>query len=170
MTGQELQDRIAAWLWRSNPTARRGASARSWRFDDVTVVPLGSGYEAVRIPAATVRAAAGSEAWPEVAGRLAELLDGPAFYTTTYLYALVPVGTAHGWSYGPAAPCLSRSTYLGVPQLPRAGVPQPGHTGWLQPPRHPGDLCAPAAVAALVELGTTAERQLADEATLGRVQ
>ncbi|WEH40817.1 hypothetical protein [Streptomyces sp. AM 2-1-1] len=164
------QDRVAAWLTQGHPAERGGA--RSWRFDDVTVVPLGGTYEAVRIPVLTVRAAAGSSVWSAVADRLSELLGGPAFYTTTYLYALVPVGTADSWSYGPAAPCLGLSTYLGVPRLPRAGEPQQGHAGWLQPPRRPGDLCVPAAVAALVELGTAAEQQLADElpTPLGRIQ
>ncbi|MFH8292718.1 hypothetical protein [Streptomyces sp. NPDC018059] len=128
-----------------------------WKESGVALLPLGSRFDAVRLPEALVQAAVGATALQEIAVRLARLIEGPVIYDGRTLggsyYALTKPSRTRAWQHQDRAPRLSIGTYLGVPRLDRTGAPG---TYWLVRPRFEGDLCEPAAVAALIDLGRSA--------------
>lgn len=125
-----------------------------WKGSGVALLPLGSRFDAVRLPEALVQAAVGATAPQEAAARLARIVVGPVIYDGRTLggsyYALTKPSRARAWQHQDSAPRLSSGTYLGVPGLDRTGPPG---TYWLVRPRFEGDLCEPAAVAAVIDLG-----------------
>ena len=150
-----LATALGAWFARSRPTPEQ--AHREWRESGVALLPLGSRFDAVRLPGPLVQAALGVTAPQEVSARLSPLVEGPVIYDGRTLggsyYALMKPCRPRAWKHQGTAPRLGHGTYLGVPRLDRTGPPG---TYWAVPPRFEGDLCEPAAVAALVGLGRSA--------------
>ncbi|MFE7134293.1 hypothetical protein ACFVIM_25885 [Streptomyces sp. NPDC057638] len=114
------------------------------------ILPLGRLFDAIRISAATVHAAADATAHGEVAAVLARL-RGPVVrdpWQDRY-YALVPPQTTETWPTGYAR-CLGRGAWLGVP-VP--GLDTRHGLIWRVPMPWPGVLCHPRDVADLVQAG-----------------
>ncbi|MFC0843312.1 hypothetical protein ACFH04_06115 [Streptomyces noboritoensis] len=126
----------------------------------IALVPTGAKFDAIRLPAPIVHAAAGNEDPDAVAVFLAETLPGGAVIHDAYgvgvwYYALVPPGTYTDWQV-PDVECLRPGTWLGVPRLNLTARPGPY---WALPPRTVGSLCTADAVADLVALSQNRLRQ-----------
>ncbi|PKV77020.1 hypothetical protein [Streptomyces sp. TLI_146] len=148
---------ITDWL-----AASHDAPAQAHREFDAGIALLRTGtrFEAIRLPAPVVHAAAGSEDPDTVAAFLATALPSGAVIHDAYgvgvwYYALVPPGTYTAWRT-PGVECLRPGTWLGVPRVERTARPGPY---WALPPRAVGSLCAAQAVAGLVALGQHRLRQ-----------
>ncbi len=122
----------------------------------LALIPLGRGFEAVRIPEDIVHGFVGSDDPATVSARLAESLNGgpvirdPGFHR---YYALVPPGTAEFWR-APVAECITAGTYLGVPRADRVELNGGARTSyWSVPMSRPNGLCTAADVLALVKVG-----------------
>ncbi|WP_399926659.1 hypothetical protein [Streptomyces kanamyceticus] len=143
---------LSAWFAHSQSAPEH--AFWEWKESGVALLPLGNRFDAVRLPEALVQAAVGATAPQQVAVRLARLVEGPVVYDGRALggsyYALTKPSRTRAWQHQDSAPRLSSGTYLGVPRLDRTGPPG---TYWLVHPRFEGDLCEPAAVAALIGLG-----------------
>ncbi|MEU4349184.1 hypothetical protein [Streptomyces sp. NPDC023838] len=130
--------------------------AQAGRELDVGIALLRTGavFDAIRLPAPVVHAAADSEDPDAVASFLAEVLEDGAVIHDAYgvgvwYYALVPPGTYADWRV-PDVECLRPGTWLGVPRLDLTARPGPY---WAVPPSAVGSVCAARAVADLVALG-----------------
>jgi hypothetical protein len=150
---QQASERaIAEWLTREHPTPIQVWT--EWAAHGVALLPLGKRFAAVRMTMDVVHAAVGSDSADQVAEVLVALLDGPVVYdrrvTGATYYALVQWHPDLVWAHDEVAPCLGRGIYLGVPRIDRR---KPPGTYWVVAPRYAGDLCAPEAVAALVDIG-----------------
>ncbi|GGP85876.1 hypothetical protein [Streptomyces melanogenes] len=126
----------------------------------IALVPTGDKFDAIRLPAPIVHAAAGNENPDAVAAFLAKTLPGGAVIHDAYgigvwYYALVPPGTHTHWRT-PDIECLRPGTWLGVPRLDLTTRPGPH---WALPPHAVGSLCPAEAVADLVALGQDRLRQ-----------
>uniref|UniRef100_UPI002F91484D hypothetical protein n=1 Tax=Streptomyces melanogenes TaxID=67326 RepID=UPI002F91484D len=142
---------ITDWLAASHDTP---AQARREFDTGIALLRTGTRFEAIRLPAPIVHAAAGGEDPDAVAAFLAKVLPGGAVIHDAYgvgvwYYALVPPGTHTHWRT-PGAECLRPGTWLGVPRLDLTARPGPH---WALPPRAVGSLCTAQAVADLVALG-----------------
>ncbi|MFI1104653.1 hypothetical protein [Streptomyces melanogenes] len=121
----------------------------------IALVPTGEKFDAIRLPAPIVHAAASSEDPDAVAAFLAEALPGggavihDAYGVGVWYYALVPPGTYANWR-APGGECLRPGTWLGVPRPDLTARPGPY---WALPPHTAGSVCAAKAVADLVILG-----------------
>ncbi|MEV6539952.1 hypothetical protein [Streptomyces sp. NPDC051665] len=122
----------------------------------LALIPLGRGFEAVRIPEDVVHAFVGSDDPATVNAHLAESLNGgpvirdPGFHR---YYALVPPGTAEAWR-APVAECITAGTYLGVPRADRVESNGGTRTSyWSVPMSRPNGLCTAADVLTLVKVG-----------------
>ncbi|MEU1075196.1 MULTISPECIES: hypothetical protein [unclassified Streptomyces] len=139
---------VTEWLASAHPVP---AQARR-EFDvGIALVPTGVRFDAVRLPAAVVHAAAGSEDPDAVAAFLARALgDGAvihdAYGVGVWYYALVPPGTHSHWQV-PGAECLGPGTWLGVPRPDLTARPGPH---WALPPGAVGTVCT---VDAVTDLG-----------------
>ncbi|MEU6918405.1 hypothetical protein [Streptomyces olindensis] len=149
---------VEGWLASAHPspdTARSewGSAAR------LALIPLGSLFEAVRLPEQIVHCAAGSDESSVLSERLAQHLGGgPVIHAPAFrrYYALVPPGTAQAW-LAPVAECLGEGTYLGVPRADRTERDERRQTSyWMVPMVRPGRLCRPGDVLALVMQGDSA--------------
>ncbi|MEU8889365.1 hypothetical protein [Streptomyces sp. NPDC048442] len=137
----------SGWLARAHQAP--DVAPLEWTERHVAVLPLGSRFDAVRIPVEVVYAAVGTRNQAAVGPLLEAVLGGPVIQDSErWFYPLVPVGGAPNW--------IARSgTYLGHGWL---GVPrtdqlaEPGMY-WSVPMRAPGRLCDLMAVAELVEVG-----------------
>ncbi|MEU1024713.1 hypothetical protein ABZ366_21970 [Streptomyces sp. NPDC005904] len=149
MSVQEEFSAVADWLARAQRPPVR--ARREWAVVGVALLPLGPRFEAVRLPGRLVAAALRTAHPREIAGRLGPLLGGPVIFDGRTLdgtyYPLMRPRAERRWEYEAFAPCLGAGTYLGVPRVERR---KPPGTYWVAPPRFEGDLCEPAAVAALV--------------------
>ncbi|MFD7570820.1 hypothetical protein ACWGLB_29350 [Streptomyces sp. NPDC055893] len=149
------RDREAAaetWLLLAAKDARRART--EWKDYGVALLRCGGLFSAIRIPAAIVWAAVGTSERDELAGLLAEALDGPCFFDGNgqHFYALTPHSTAGLWKL-PDAECLGSDFYLGVPAT-SVNEPDPRCAAyWVVPMDGPAALCPPAAVACLVQRG-----------------
>ncbi|MEV0259628.1 hypothetical protein AB0H82_35950 [Streptomyces sp. NPDC050732] len=147
---------LSAWFAHSQLGPEQ--ACREWAESGVALLPLGGRFDAVRLPEALVQAAVGVTAPQVVAARLAWLIKGPVVYDGRTLggsyYTLMKPCRDRVWKHQDCAPRLSRGTYLGVPRLDRTEPPGPY---WIMRPRFQGDLCEPAAVAALIGLGQNAD-------------
>ncbi|MFD9487138.1 hypothetical protein [Streptomyces sp. NPDC059991] len=126
----------------------------------VALVPLGEKFDAIRLPAEVVHAAADSEDPDTVASFLAEVLEDGAVIHDAYgvgvwYYALVPPGTHAVWRV-PRVECLRPGTWLGMPRVDLTARPGPY---WALPPSAVGSVCAVRPVADLVALGQRRLRQ-----------
>lgn len=152
---------VEGWLASAHPspdTARSewGSAAR------LALIPLGSLFEAVRLPEEIVHRAAGSDESSVLSERLAQYLGGgsvihdPGFRR---YYALVPPGTAQAW-LAPVAECLGEGTYLGVPRADRTERDERTQASyWMVPMVRPGRLCRSGNVLALVMQGDSATHE-----------
>ncbi|MEU6125976.1 hypothetical protein [Streptomyces sp. NPDC047123] len=143
---------LTAWLASSQSVPEK--AWQEWTESGVALLPLGSRFDAIRLPEALVCAAVGATVPREVAAHLSCLIEGPVIYDGRTLggsyYVLTEPGRARTWKHQDVTPRLSHGTYLGVPRLGRTGPPG---TYWVRPPRFEGDLCESTAVAAVVRLG-----------------
>ncbi|WP_371652603.1 MULTISPECIES: hypothetical protein [unclassified Streptomyces] len=149
---------ITDWL-----ASAHDAPAQARREFDVGIalVPTGEKFDAIRLSAPVVHAAAGSEDPDAVAAYLAQTLANGAVIHDAYgvgvwYYALVPPGTHAHWQV-PGVECLRPGTWLGVPRVDLTARPGPY---WALPPSAVGSVCAARAVADLVALGQTRLRQV----------
>lgn len=151
-TGAERHAAVADWL--SAAAEDPAEPLRAWRRGTVALLRCGALFSAVRIPAGLVHAAAGATNRYAVDAYLERaVLGGPVVcdrYGRHY-YALVPASTAQVWKI-PAARCLGRGSWLGVPR-PGMPISQDAAVYWSVPMDSPADLCVPGAVAQLVMTG-----------------
>ncbi|PKV88681.1 DUF6415 family natural product biosynthesis protein [Streptomyces sp. TLI_146] len=121
--------RVAHWLASALDTP--STAWLEWERGGAALLPTGKAFDAVRISAAIIHAAAQSGSPDAVGPYLDRIVDGPvihdAYGAGLSYYALVPPGTIH------------RTTRPGV--------------YWLLPPRGVGHLCAPAGLGQLIHLG-----------------
>lgn len=154
-TTAERQLAAAHWLLSAHPAPDR--ARKEWAAEGgLALLPLGTLFSAVRIPARLVHAAAGREDPAAVDAFLAEALHGGPVICDPRgrrYYALVPASTAVRWRQ-PGAECLGRDTYLGVPRLDAVNLNAGAWSSyWSVPMPSAAELCTPAAVAQLVAFG-----------------
>lgn len=151
---------VEGWLASAHPSP--GTVRDEWgSAAKVALIPLGQGFEAVRILEGVVHAVARSDEPSAVGTWLARRLGGPVIHDPGFrrYYALVPPGTAGAWP-ARGAECLSEGTYLGVPRPDRTELDEFTLASyWSVPVARPGHLCRTADVKELVILG----RALTDE-------
>lgn len=146
---------VEEWLASAHPSP--STVCEEWdSIAQLALIPLGRGFEAVRIHEDIVHGFAGSDDSATVSARLAESLNGgpvirdPGFHR---YYALVPPGTAEAWRTL-VAECISAGTYLGVPRADRVESNGGTRTSyWSVPMSRPNGLCTAADVLALVKVG-----------------
>jgi hypothetical protein len=148
------------WLLSTHPTPRQART--EWANDGIALLPLGTLFSAVRIPARLVIALADSPEPADADLLLGEALDsGPVICDPRGLryYALVPASMPVTWrqaadDWRPLdVEVLGRDTYLGVPRVD-AVEPDVRTTAsyWSVPMSSAAELCSPEAVAQLVVL------------------
>ncbi|WP_307712033.1 methyltransferase, FxLD system [Streptomyces sp. V4I23] len=145
---------LAAEHWLLSATPDPEEARGEWRDRNVALLPCGTPFAAVRIPARLVQAAARTTDHAVIDAYLARaLLDGPVICDrhAGWYYALVPASCALRWDVADTV-CLGRESSL--------GVPGPGRTGlngerlyWSAPMDSAGMLCSVYAVAQLVMIG-----------------
>ncbi|MFE7135906.1 hypothetical protein ACFVIM_34150 [Streptomyces sp. NPDC057638] len=119
-------------------------------YEGPAILPLGRLFDAIRITADTVHAAADATTHGGVTDLLSRL-HGPVIsdpWRNRY-YALVPPQTTETWRTG-YAQCLGRGAWLGVP-VPALDTQHGPH--WRVQMPWPGALCQPRDVADLVQVG-----------------
>ncbi|MFG2406855.1 hypothetical protein ACGFR8_21385 [Streptomyces brevispora] len=143
---------LAVEHWLLSAARDRKAARTEWNQRNVALLPCGTLFSAVRVPAALVQAAAGSTDLPVIDAFLGHaLLEGPVIcdrYADWY-YALVPASTADRWKTLDAV-CLGRESSLGVP---RPGRTAGARVYWSVPMDSPAMLCTPHAVTQLIAVG-----------------
>ncbi|AZM54180.1 hypothetical protein DMA15_17710 [Streptomyces sp. WAC 01529] len=127
---------------------------REWRDNGVALLPLGSRFEAARLPEQLVLAAMCTTNPQQITALLPRALNGPVIYDNramggTY-YALMRPRADRAWTHQAVAPRLGAGNYLVVPRLDRT---HPPGTHWVVTPRFGGDLCEPETVEALISCG-----------------
>jgi hypothetical protein len=165
--------RLAAehWLLATHPSPHQ--ARREWTHNGVALLPLGTLFSAVRLPACLVLAVAGERELPspDVDDFLDEALDGGPVICDPHgrrYYALVPAGmpvtwhqAADDWRAALDVDCLGRGTYLGVPRVDAVDLnPRAWSSYWSVPMSSAAMLCAPLTVARLIAAG---RHQLAEE-------
>ncbi|EPH43328.1 hypothetical protein ABT390_20125 [Streptomyces aurantiacus] len=139
---------ISDWLARAHPLP---AQARAeWSHHGIALLPLGRRFDAVRVPADRVHAAVGSDDPRTVAAALADWLHGPVIRDIRSggrpYYVLVAPYADGDADWNGREERLGADTHL--------GVPRPGSlsmlAAWVVPPQHPGNLCDPAHLRALL--------------------
>ncbi|WP_046507615.1 hypothetical protein [Streptomyces odonnellii] len=143
-------DPVEDWLASS---LRRPRAARwHWYYEGrPALLPTGAVFDAVRMPAGLVHAAAGSGRPGAVGTALAGALDGPVIGDIAWYYALVPPRTTETWG-SPLAVVRGRGAWLTVPRVDWV-EPRPVGPHWAVPAERVGKLCAPDAVAELLRAG-----------------
>lgn len=142
------------WLARAQQEPRQ--AHREWTERGLALLPLGSRFNAVFLPAPVVHVASGTSDLQIVTRTLAELLAGPVIHDrpNSQYYALVGPTSAQRWTAEyPEAPMLGKGQFLSVPAADLTG---PTGVYWTVRPRIAGDLCAVQSVAALVRIARTA--------------
>ena len=144
----------AHWLLSAHPEPSK--ALQEWLSDDgLVLLPLGTLFSAVRIPAHLVHAAAGSEDPAVVDEFLTEdLFEKPVICDPrgSRYYALVLAGTARTWR-DPRATCLGRGSYLVVPRPDSVHPTTHESPYWSVPMSSAAELCGHYAVAQLVAVG-----------------
>ncbi|MET8692784.1 hypothetical protein ABZV65_09580 [Streptomyces bauhiniae] len=142
-------DAIRDWLAGAHPSP--GRVRREWARCGLALLPLGSRFDAVRVPGDLVHAAVGKLA-------VSDALDGPVIHDVRTLgptyCALVP--QQGDWPGDPETPLLSHGTHLGVPDLTVTGPPG---SFWVTTPRRRHHLCRAEDVLALIACGRRELRQ-----------
>ena len=150
------------WLLATLPASHRSRARQEWLQHEVTLLPLGSLFSAVRIPGALVAALARSTEPERLDEFLRETLDGgPVICDPHFLryYALVPASMPRTWHQAlddwrtQDVDCLGRGSYLGVPRPDAVEWARPRATYWSVPMDSPAALCAPMDVARLIATG-----------------
>ncbi|MGW5737032.1 MULTISPECIES: hypothetical protein [Streptomyces] len=136
--------------WLAQAQAGPEQAWREWRDEGIALLPCGSRFCAIRMPAQLVYAAVGTSDQKAVDVALAKALDGPVIRDEAgqHDYALIETIPREDWPFQREAPLLSEGTYLGVPRTEHEG-----RTHWVLPPRFPGNLCSLRAVEQLVAAG-----------------
>ncbi len=155
-TRSDSRTSVADWLAyaRTDPAAVH----REWAERRVAMLPLGTHFDAVRLPTDVLHAALGTDNQDAIRHVLPGLLAGPVIHDgDAWLYALVEPGSP--------APrptrvrrCLGIGEHLPVPRVDQLGPPG---LHWVVAPDTPGRLCARALVDELVAVGAArlAERE-----------
>jgi hypothetical protein len=150
VTGEERQ--VAAATWLLSAADNRDIAKQEWRFGDVALLRCGALFTAVRVPLATVEAAAGTDDRQKIGAYLNEALLGGAVFlngATEEVYFLVPPSTWGRWKV-PGTECLCPDLYLGVP---RPGAEPEERSYWLVEMDGPGVLSMENAVKQVVAYG-----------------
>ncbi|MBT2510131.1 hypothetical protein J7I98_30595 [Streptomyces sp. ISL-98] len=150
-TRTDTDTAITNWLARTLDVP--AVARQEWQDGAVAMLPLGGLFDAVRMPAVTVHAAAGNDDRAFVARFLAEILDGgPVIHDPfSWYYALMPPQTSETWR-SPFATCIGRGAWLGVPRTDRTAL-ETGGPYWSVPMQDAGVLGSPEAVAELIRIG-----------------
>ncbi|MET8687998.1 hypothetical protein ABZV77_27700 [Streptomyces sp. NPDC004732] len=169
MTGSDLSARSAEsaasprlmgaafdWLARAQQEPRQAQQA--WAEQGIALLPLGTRFNTVCLPARLVHSAVGTDDLGSVTATLAELLNGPVIHNHPQhqYYALVDCAPTLRWTreYG-EAPMLGVGHFLTVPASDLRG---PTGLYWAVLPRIVGDLCPVPSVAALVHIARSDAR------------
>ncbi|ARX84323.1 hypothetical protein [Streptomyces alboflavus] len=135
---------LSDWLAHAHPVP--GQAHAEWSHHGIALLPLGRRFDAVRVPAERIHTAVGSDQPRTVAASLADWLHGPVIRDTRsgsrpYYVLVAPTADWDG-----AEERLTTGVHL--------GVPRPGSlsmlAAWVVPPQHPGSLCDPAHLRALL--------------------
>lgn len=162
---------VEHWLLSTLPDQGRERARWEWQEQDVTLLPLGTLFSAVRMPERVVHAVARTDNPRMVDEFLAAALDdGPVICDPSgrRFYALVPANmparwheTADAWRDELGVDCLGREAYMGVPRVDAVELnPQACASYWSVPMSSLAMLCEPLAVARLI---AAAARKLATE-------
>ncbi|MFE9454492.1 hypothetical protein [Streptomyces sp. NPDC006739] len=164
--------RLATEHWLLSTRSAPSQARLEWQEQGVALLPLGTLFSAVRIPARLVHSIAGTEEADDTDEFLEDALDGGPVICDPHgrrYYVLVPAGMPRTWRHAADewrskldVELLGRGTYLGVPRL--TDVRHNPHTYasyWAVPMHSPAALCTPLRVTRLL---TTAHHQLVDEA------
>ncbi|MET8682877.1 hypothetical protein ABZV77_01565 [Streptomyces sp. NPDC004732] len=138
------------WLARAQQEPRH--AHREWAERGIALLPLGTRFNAVCLPARLVYSAAGTDDLGIATQTLAELLDGPVVHNRPKheYYALVERTPTMRWTQEyREAPMLGSGHFLSVPASDLTG---PTGLYWAVRPRIVGDLCPVQSVAALVRI------------------
>ncbi|MVO83870.1 hypothetical protein GPA10_03585 [Streptomyces sp. p1417] len=131
-----------------------------WAEHGVALLPLGVRFDALRVPGRLVHTAVGSDEPATVGAALRDWLHGPVvrdvrtgdgsgcYYALVAPYALCTPCAPWEESVGR----LGAGTYLGVPRIGSQVSPV---TFWAVRPEHPGHLCDPIRLAALLSTAET---------------
>ncbi|MEU2562828.1 hypothetical protein ABZ626_26315 [Streptomyces longispororuber] len=133
-----------AWLADADPRPHKVWA--EWEQHGVALIPLGRRFDAVRVPAERMHAAAGSDTPRTVADALRSWLEGPVLRDLRSSLGPYYVLIAPDADWGGPDDRLSTDVFL--------GVPRPGHptmlTRWIVEPQAPGHLCDPRYLRALL--------------------
>ncbi|MFE6787883.1 hypothetical protein ACFVFF_37100 [Streptomyces sp. NPDC057680] len=151
-SGRSREAAAETWLLLAAPDRRKALA--EWEQEGLTLLRCGGLFSAVRIPAAVIHAAAGTEDTRELTAALRRALDGPVFYDCSgrHFYALTPHSTARLWQV-PGSECLGPDFFLGVPATSVTAPDPLFRAWWVVPMDGPAVLCFPGAVASLVQRG-----------------
>ncbi|MFJ7177910.1 hypothetical protein ACIQXA_16270 [Streptomyces massasporeus] len=132
------------------------------REHQVTLLPLGTRFSAVRIPGRLLVALTGINEAPKLDRFLRETLDGgPVICDPRFrrYHALVPASMPRTWHQAlddwraMDVDCLGRGSYLDVPRVDAVQWTRPRATYWSAPMDSPTALCSPVEVARLIAAG-----------------
>ncbi|MFE6398998.1 hypothetical protein [Streptomyces alboflavus] len=137
---------IADWLARAHPSPREAVT--EWANRDVSLLPLGVRFDAVRVPASRIHRSVCSEDPATVAAALDDWLGGPVVRDLRASRGDYYVLVAPGAEWNGKEERLGKGSFLVVP---RVGNPSM-ITHWVVPPRYPGNLCSTARLRALLTL------------------
>lgn len=150
------------WLLATLPAPSRDRARLEWDQHEVTLLPLGTLFAAVRIPGCLVVALTGHTEAPALDQFMRESLDGgpvicdPHFFR---YYALVPASMPRTWHQSLDGwraldvECLGHGSYLGVPRVDAVEGIRARATYWSVPMDSPAALCSPLEVARLIAAG-----------------
>ncbi|MGW1039310.1 hypothetical protein [Streptomyces sp. NPDC002547] len=153
--------RLAAEHWMLSSVDDPKRVRQEWNVDGVAMLPLGTLFSAVRLPADLVLAIIGGQAPSrDVDQLLDEVLDGPVICDPRHqrYYVVVPASMPRTWHRAADdwsevdVDCLGRGTYLGVPKLDALEL-RTLTTYWSVPMKSAAALCSPLAVARLIAAG-----------------
>jgi hypothetical protein len=147
------------WLLATLPAPARAQARMEWRELEVALLPLGTLFSAVRIPARLLACVAGSAQPPVLDAFLRETLNGGPVICDPHFaryYAMVPSSMPRTWHRAlddwrdMDVDCLGRGTYLGVPRVDAVEWTSPRAAYWSTPMDSPAELCSPPQVARLI--------------------
>ncbi|WP_306332882.1 hypothetical protein [Streptomyces sp. KL118A] len=160
-TGRSSYPRLLSaafdWLARAQDEPRQ--AHREWAEQGTALLPLGTRFNTVCLPARLVYTAVGTDDLDIVTATLAELLNGPVIHNRPQHqhYALIEPSPTTRWTQQYSeAPMLGTGHYLSVPASDLTG---PTGLYWAVRPRIVGDLCPVQSVAALVRIARTEPRR-----------
>ncbi|WP_369043520.1 hypothetical protein [Streptomyces sp. Midd1] len=152
---------VTTWLARSHSVPAE--AKKEWEARGAALLTMGERLQAIRLSGRLVHAAVDSDDPDKVKAALEDIVCGPVIrerqtWVGGLYYALISGHAGVTWDYEREAPIVGHGVYLVVPAIHRCEPPGPY---WMIPPRFDGDLCRPASVRRLVEMGV--ERTAARE-------